>query len=135
MSIVNEKAFPNALTRTIAQPLDTSDVWETKVAADEYIASGLAYKGQIVTILKENKYTVYVVQPASGGGLSLVELETGSATLSQTVSTLSETVTSHTATLDNHTSAIATISEEIQNIKTSIGENLIALNNLIGPGQ
>ena len=114
-SFMNEKSFPNALTRTLNQPIDTSEVWDSIEEATEYVTNGTSYEGQIISVKQsDGTYIPYIVQneqllslaPANDGTLTIVSNGSAVATFS------ANSATNVIATIDVptvHTWATATV--------------------------
>lgn len=67
----NQLVWVKAMARGQALPLDASEVWESKAAAETYAAgiansSSVAYVGQTLKVVEDGVVTVYVITDATG---------------------------------------------------------------------
>lgn len=64
----NLLVWVKAMSRGQALPLDASEIYETKSAADTYAASATAYAGQTIKVkMDDGKYHSYILQPSDSG--------------------------------------------------------------------
>lgn len=74
-----------SFSRANALPLDSSEVYESKAAAEEYAHSHRAYAGQTIKALVNGKYISYVLNPSLSGNLELTKVGVDASEMKQEV--------------------------------------------------
>lgn len=74
----NQLVWVKAMARGQALPLDASEVWESKTAAETYAAgiansSSVAYVGQTLKVVEDGVVSVYVIADTSGALTELAD--------------------------------------------------------------
>ena len=74
----NQLVWVKAMARGQALPLDASEVWESKTAAETYAAgiansSSVAYVGQTLKVIENGEVAVYVIGDTTGSLIQLAD--------------------------------------------------------------
>lgn len=74
----NQLVWVKAMARGQALPLDASEVWDSKDAAETYAAgvvnsSSVAYVGQTLKVIENGEVVVYVIGDATGTLIQLAD--------------------------------------------------------------
>ena len=82
----NQLVWVKAMARGQALPLDASEVWESKEAADTYAAgiansSSVAYVGQTLKVIENGKVNVYIIEDITGKLTKLADAATVDAAI------------------------------------------------------
>lgn len=82
----NQLVWVKAMARGQALPLDASEVWESKEAADAYAAgiansSSVAYVGQTLKIIENGAVNVYIIKDTAGTLIRLADAATVDAAI------------------------------------------------------
>ena len=102
-----------------ALPLDNSEVYASKAEAESYAASAIAYAGQTIKVLENEKYNTYVLNPKKEGGFSLTRVGVDESVVTQ-IETLQTDVAINTANITAHDLTIEQNKKDIAANKEAI---------------
>lgn len=82
----NQLVWVKAMARGQALPLDASEVWESKTAAETYAAgiadsSSVAYVSQTLKVVEDGAVNVYVIGDTAGTLIRLADVDTVDAAI------------------------------------------------------